>query len=56
MQFVSMYWKTGYPWSNSNDTSESFGKIGLSIAQSATQGAFRWTVKFIFYVLYKTNS
>ena len=56
MQFCSMYWKTGYSWSGSNDSSESFGKIGLAINQQATQGAFRWTVKFIFYVLYKTNS
>lgn len=56
MQFCSMYWKTGYPWSNSDDTSESYGQIGLAINQTASQGALRWTVKFIFYVLYKTNS
>lgn len=56
MQFCSMYWKTGYPWSNSNDASESYGKIGLAISHQASQGAMRWTVKFIFYVLYKTNS
>lgn len=55
-QFCSMYWKCAYPWANSNDASESFGQIGLAIAGSTTQGAMRWTVKFTFYVMYKTNS
>lgn len=56
VQFTSMYWKTGYPWSSSDDTSESYGKIGLAIGNSTQQGGMRWTVRFIFYVLYKTNS
>ena len=56
MQFCSMFWRTGYPWSSSDDISESFGKMGLAINTPTTQGAMRWTVKFTFYVLYKTNS
>ena len=56
MQFCSMYWKTGYPWCSSDDISESFGKIGLAVNTQTTQGGMRWTVKFVFYVLYKTNS
>lgn len=55
-QFCSMYWKTAYPWSSSDDSSESYGKIGLAKNANATQGGLRWTVRFIFYVLYKTHS
>lgn len=56
VQFTSMYWKTGYPWSSSDDSTESYGKIGLAIGSEAQQGGMRWTVRFVFYVLYKTNS
>lgn len=55
MQFCSIYWKTGYPWSASDDSSETYGKIGLAKNANTTQGGMRWTVRFIFYVLYKTN-
>lgn len=55
-QFCSMYWKTAYPWSSSDDSSESYGKIGLAKNANTAQGGFRWTVRFIFYVLYKTRS
>ena len=56
LQFCSMYWKTGYPWSSSDDGTESFGKIGVAKNANSQQGAMRWTIRFIFYVLYKTNS
>ena len=55
-QFTSMYWKTAYPWSGSDDTSETYGKIGLAKNANAAQGGMRWTIRFIFYVLYKTHS
>lgn len=55
IQFCSMYWKTAYPWSSSDDSSESYGKIGLGKNANATQGGMRWSVRFIFYILYKTN-
>ena len=56
MQFCSMYWKTGYPWSSSDDSSESYGKLGLAKNANAQQGGIRWTVRFLFYVLYKKNN
>ena len=48
-QFCSMYWKPSYPWSDSNDSSESYGKIGLAIGNQTQQGGMRWTVRFVLY-------
>ena len=54
-QFCSLYIKMGTPWASSNDSSLGFGRIGVASNGATTQGAMRWTIKFTFYVLYKTN-
>lgn len=53
--FVNKYFKVNMDWIGTDDTSNATGKFCLNAEASSTSGAFRWTVKFIFYIIYKTN-
>lgn len=53
--FASKYIKLSYPWYPSQATDVFSGIIRLDADAAVNDGAFRWAIKFIFYVLYKTN-
>lgn len=53
--FVNKYFKVNMDWTPTDDVSNTAGKFCLNAEEGTSAGAFRWTVKFIFYVLYKTN-
>ena len=53
--FANKYFKVNMDWTPTDDVSNTGGKFCLNAEGSSTSGAFRWTIKFIFYVLYKTN-
>lgn len=53
--FANKYFKVNMDWTPTDDVSNTAGKFCLNAEGVASSGGFRWTIKFIFYVLYKTN-
>ena len=53
--FVNKYFRVNMDWTPTDDVSNTAGKFCLNAEASSSSGAFRWTVKFIFYIMYKTN-
>lgn len=53
--FVNKYFKVNMPWTPTDDVSSTAGRFSLNAEQASTAGSFRWTVKIIFYIMYKTN-
>lgn len=54
--FATKFFRTGFSWTPTDDTSNMSGAFGLAFDANSSSGAMRWGVKFTFYVLYKTNS
>lgn len=52
---ANKYFRTSYAWTPTDDTSPIGGKFAINAEAAANTGAFRWSVRFTFYVLYKTN-
>ena len=53
--FANKYFKVNMDWTPTDDLSSTGGKFCLNAEANSSSGAFRWTVKFIFYIIYKTN-
>lgn len=52
---ASKYFRTKTAWTATDDPTPFPGKFAINAEAQSDSGAFRWSIKFTFYILYKTN-